>query len=109
MGQIAGIDPAATAALATAMQATGVATDRVGTSITRIYTNLAQGENATKAQKAMFEELGLTAEGVAKSMQEADGGGVRTLLQVFDAIKQLPEERKVAALSTLFGRWAIEG
>ncbi len=109
MGQIAGIDPAATAALATAMQATGVATDRVGTSITRIYTNLAQGENATKAQKAMFEELGLTAEGVAKSMQEVDGGGVRTLLQVFDAIKQLPEERKVAALSTLFGRWAIEG
>lgn len=109
MGQIAGIDPAATAALATAMQATGVATDRVGTSITRIYTNLAQGENATKAQKAMFEELGMTAEGVAKSMQEADGGGVRTLLQVFDAIKQLPEERKVAALSTLFGRWAIEG
>lgn len=109
MGQIAGIDPAATAALATAMQATGVATDRVGTSITRIYTNLAQGENATKAQKAMFEELGLTAEGVAKSMQEADGGGVRTLLQVFDAIKQLPEERKAAALSTLFGRWAIEG
>lgn len=109
MGQIAGIDPAATAALATAMQATGVATDRVGTSITRIYTNLAQGENATKAQKEMFEELGLTAEGVAKSMQEADGGGVRTLLQVFDAIKQLPEERQVAALSTLFGRWAIEG
>lgn len=109
MGQIAGIDPAATAALATAMQATGVATDRVGTSITRIYTNLAQGENATKAQKEMFEELGMTAEGVAKSMQEADGGGVRTLLQVFDAIKQLPEERQVAALSTLFGRWAIEG
>lgn len=109
MGQIAGIDPAATAALATAMQATGVATDRVGTSITRIYTNLAQGENATKAQKEMFKELGLTAEGVAKSMQEADGGGVRTLLQVFDAIKQLPEERQVAALSTLFGRWAIEG
>lgn len=109
MGQVAGIDPAATAALATAMQATGVATDRVGTSITRIYTNLAQGENATKAQKEMFAELGLTAEGVAKSMQEADGGGVRTLLQVFDAIKQLPEERKVAALSTLFGRWAIEG
>ena len=33
MGQIAGVDPAATAAMATAMQATGVATDRVGTSI----------------------------------------------------------------------------
>ena len=106
MGQIAGLDPAATAALATAMQATGVATDRVGTSITRMYTNLSKGESATKAQKEMFEELGLSAEGVAKSMQS---DGVGTMLQVFDAIKQMPSERKVAALSTLFGQWAIEG
>lgn len=106
MGQIAGLDPAATAALATAMQATGVATDRVGTSITRMYTNLSKGESATKAQKEMFEELGLSAEGVAKSMQS---DGVGTMRQVFDAIKQMPSERKVAALSTLFGQWAIEG
>jgi TP901 family phage tail tape measure protein len=106
MGQIAGLDPAATAALATAMQATGVATDRVGTSVTRMYTNLSKGESATKAQKEMFEELGLSAEGVAKSMQS---DGVGTMLQVFDAIKQMPSERKVAALSTLFGQWAIEG
>lgn len=106
MGQVAGLNPAATAALATAMQATGVATDRVGTSITRMYTNLSKGESATKAQKEMFEELGLSAEGVAKSMQS---DGVGTMLQVFDAIKQMPSERKVAALSTLFGQWAIEG
>lgn len=106
MGQVAGLDPAATAALATAMQATGVATDRVGTSITRMYTNLSKGESATKAQKEMFEELGLSAEGVAKSMQS---DGVGTMLQVFDAIKQMPSERKVAALSTLFGQWAVEG
>lgn len=106
MGQVAGLDPAATAALATAMQETGVATDRVGTSITRMYTNLSKGESATKAQKEMFEELGLSAEGVAKSMQS---DGVGTMLQVFDAIKQMPSERKVAALSTLFGQWAIEG
>lgn len=106
MGQVAGLDPAATAALATAMQATGVATDRVGTSITRMYTNLSKGESATKAKKEMFEELGLSAEGVAKSMQS---DGVGTMLQVFDAIKQMPSERKVAALSTLFGQWAIEG
>lgn len=105
MGQVAGLDPAATAALATAMQATGVATDRVGTSITRMYTNLSKGESATKAQKEMFEELGLSAEGVAKSMQS---DGVGTMLQVFNAIKQMPNERKVAALSTLFGQWAIE-
>lgn len=106
MGQIAGLDPAATAALATAMQATGVATDRVGTSITRMYTNLSKGESATKAQKEMLEELGLTATGVAKGLQS---DGVGTLKEVFTAIQNLPSERRVAALSTLFGQWAIEG
>lgn len=107
-GQIAGIDPAATAAIATAMQATGVATDRVGTSITRIYTNLSKGENATKKQKEMLEELGFTAEGVAKSLTTR-GQGVSTLRSIFGAINEMPDERKVAALSTLFGQWAIEG
>ena len=106
MGQIAGLDPAATAALATAMQATGVSTDRVGTSITRIYTNLSKGTSATAAMKAQWQELGMTAEGVAKAMQ-TDGTG--TLLRVFQAIQDLPDERRVAALSTLFGQWAIEG
>lgn len=104
MGQIAGVDPAATAAMATAMQATGVATDRVGTSISRIYTNLSKGSNATKAQKEMWEELGFTAEGIAKSMQT---DGVGTLKEVFTALQDMPDERKVAALSTLFGQWAM--
>ena len=101
MGQIAGVDPSATAAIATAMQATGVATDRVGTSISRIYTNISKGSNATKAQKAMWEELGFTAEGIARSMQS---DGIGTLKSVFQAINNMPDERKVAALNTLFGR-----
>lgn len=106
IGQIAGVNPAATAAMATAMQATGVATDRVGTSISRIYTNLSKGSSATKAQKEMWEELGFTAEGIAKSMRT---DGVGTLKEVFTALQDMPDERKVAALSTLFGQWAIEG
>jgi len=106
MGQLAGVDPAATAAMATAMQATGVATEKVGTSIARIYTNISKGASATKAQKMMWQELGFTAEGIAKSMQE---DGVGTLQEVFSAIQNMPEERKIAALSTLFGQWAIQG
>lgn len=98
MGQIAGVDPAATAAMATAMQATGVATDRVGTSITRIYTNLSKGKSASGPMQEMWKEMGMTAEGVAKSMQS---DGVGTLLKVFRAIQNLPSERRVAALSTL--------
>ena len=106
LGQIAGADVATTAALADAMLATGVASDRVGTSIKRTYTNLSKGASATKAQKEMWQELGMSAEGIAKSMQVDSVG---TLLTVFDAINNLPDERQVAALSTLFGQWAIEG
>ena len=106
IGQLAGVVSSTTAAIATAMQATGVDTERTGTTISRIYTNISKGSSATKAQKEMWEELGFTAEGVAKSMQ-TDGTG--TLMKVFGAVNQLPDERKIAALNTLFNQWAVEG
>lgn len=106
MGQVAGIDPDATAAIGTAMLAMGVDAGRVGTSVKRIYTNISKGSSATKAMKEQWVELGFTAEGVAASMQ-VDATG--TMQKIFSAIDQLPEERQIAALSTLFGQWAIEG
>lgn len=106
LGQIGGLDVSTTAALADAMLATGVSTDRVGTSIKRMITNLSKGESATKAQKDMLNEMGMSAEWVAKAMQEDSVG---TLNSIFSAVNNLPEERQVAALSTLFGQWAIEG
>lgn len=106
IGQLAGVDPSTTAAIATAMQATGVDTERTGTTISRIYTNISKGSSATKAQQEMWEELGFTATGVASSMQK---NGTKTLQQVFSAINQLPDERKIAVLNTLFNQWAVEG
>lgn len=106
IGQLAGVDPSTTAAIATAMQATGVDTERTGTTISRIYTNISKGSSATKAQQEMWEELGFTATGVASSMQK---NGTKTLQQVFSAINQMPDERKIAALNTLFNQWAVEG
>lgn len=106
IGQLAGVDPSTTAAIATAMQATGVDTERTGTTISRIYTNISKGSSATKAQQEMWEELGFTATGIASSMQKE---GTKTLQQVFSAINQLPDERKIAALNTLFNQWAVEG
>lgn len=106
IGQLAGVDPSTTAAIATAMQATGVDTERTGTTISRIYTNISKGSSATKAQHEMWEELGFTATGIASSMQK-DGTG--TLMKVFGAINQLPDERKIATLNTLFNQWAVEG
>jgi len=106
LGQVGGVNVPTTIALADAMLATGVASDRVGTSIKRMVTNLSKGESATKAQKELWLELGFTADGVAKSMQE---DATKTLTDVFNAIKNMPKERQVAALSTLLGQWAIEG
>ena len=106
LGQVGGVSAATTAALADAMLATGVSTDRVGTSIKRMIVNLSKGASATKVQKEQFEELGMSAEWVAKAMQEDSVG---TLDTIFKAINDLPQERQVAALSTLFGQWAIEG
>ncbi len=106
LGQIAGADVSTTAALADAMLATGVSSDRVGTSLKRIYTNISKGASATKTQQEAWSELGMSAEQIAKDMQ-VDASG--TMLKVFDAIGNLPDERQVATLSNLFGQWAIEG
>lgn len=106
MGQLAGVDVKATAAIAASMQAMGVSTDRVGTSIKRIYTNITKGSTATAAQEAAFERLGFSATQIAKSMQ-TDGTG--TLLKVFEAVNNLPDAEKLSTLNALFGQWAIEG
>lgn len=106
MGQLAGVDVKATAAIAASMQAMGVSTDRVGTSIKRIYTNITKGSTATAAQAEAFERLGFTATGVAEAMQT---DGVETLLDVFDAVNNLPDAEKLSTLNALFGQWAIEG
>lgn len=106
LGQIAGMSADSTAALATAMLAMGVDSSKAATSISRMYTNLSLGSSATKAQKEMWESLGFTAEGVAKSMQ-VDATG--TMIEVFEAIGNMDADKQVAALKTLFGQWAIQG
>ena len=106
LGQLAGIDPSTTVALADAMLATGVASDRVGTSIKRMALNLSKGSDMTKKQKGVLQEMGLTAEWVSKSMTTDSVGTLNTL---FEGIANLPEERRLNAVGQLFGVWAAEG
>lgn len=106
LGQIGGVDVATTTAMATAMLSTGVSMDVVGTTLKRVFANMTSGETATKRVADALSELGLSAAGVARAMQ-VDGSG--TLLKIFQAIQQMPEERQLATLSNLFGQWAIEG
>ena len=106
LGQLAGIDPSTTVALADAMLATGVASDRVGTSVKRMALNLSKGADMTKKQKGVLSEMGLTAEWVSKSMTEDSVGTLNTL---FEGIANLPKERQLNAVGQLFGIWAAEG
>ena len=106
LGEVAGFAPSAIAALADAMLAMGVADDQAANSISRIVVNMSKGYSATKKQKEQWEALGLTAEGVAAALQ-TDASG--TMIDVLERIGNLDADKQVAALSTLFGQWAIKG
>lgn len=106
LGQVAGMDPAATAAMADAMLAMGVDTGVASTSINRMFVNMSKGVSATKRQKEAWKELGFTAAGVAKDMQANAAG---TIQKVLEEIGKLPAERRVSVLNDLFGQWAIKG
>ena len=106
LGQLAGFDPSTVAAMADAMLATGVSSDRVGTSIKRMALNLSKGSDMTKKQKAVLAEMGLTAQQVAKGLNSDNIG---TMNRLFEGIAKLPKERRLNAVGQLFGIWAAEG
>ena len=106
LGQIAGLTASTTAALGTAILAMGVNGEVASTTIRRMVTNMSLGETATKAQQTAWEKLGLTADGVAKSMQVDSAG---TIISVFEKINALDADKQVGTLKSLFGQWAIEG
>ena len=107
LGQVGGIkNVGATAALADAMLAMGINAEKAGTTIKRMYLNLNKGSAASKKQKDTWNELGMSAEGVASSMQK---DGIKTIISVFEAINQLPDEKRLSTLDVLFGSWAVEG
>lgn len=105
LGGIAGMDPAAIAAMANAMLSMGSESSVAATSINRMLVNMNKGASATKAQKEAWESLGMTATGVAASMQEDATG---TMIDVLEAIGRLDADKQAATLNTLFGQWAIK-
>ncbi len=106
LGQIGGMEPASVAAMGDAMLTMGVDVARTSTSIKNMISRVSMGESATNRQKEAWRELGLTASGVAKSMQ-IDATG--TWIDIFQRIKSIDASRQVAVLKDLFGQWSIEG
>lgn len=113
VGQTAGVDLNTTSALASTLLAMGVTDSKAGTTLNRVYTNVSLGSGATKAQTAVWKQLGFTPEGVAKSMQttgpNGEDGAASTLYSVFEAISKQDKDQQTYMIKTLFGQWAIEG
>lgn len=112
LGQVTGMDPDATAALATGLLSMGMDSARAATSIKNIYTNLTMGASATERMTRAWDRLGMDAVEVAKAMQSVDEYGNSlasdTLISVFEAIGQLPEYQRLSTINDLFGRWPME-
>ena len=112
LGQVTGMDPDATAALATGLLSMGMDSARAATSIKNIYTNLTMGASATDRMTRAWDRLGMDAVEVAKAMQSVDEYGNSlapdTLISVFEAIGQLPEYQRLSTINDLFGRWPME-
>lgn len=89
-----------TAALASAMIASGAESNVAATSIRNMGRALTRGSSATERQAGAFRNLGLEAEDVALRMQR---DAVGTIMDVLERIQQVPEEARAALTSDLFG------
>ena len=105
VGNIAGMSPSYTAALADALLSMGVDSARAATSVKNIYTNMSLGASATDRMESGWARIGMSAEAVAAAMQ-VDAPG--TMKEVFGAIGALPDEQRLATISDIFGRWPLE-
>lgn len=92
-----------TSAFASAMLAAGAQSEVAATSFRNMGAALTRGSAATRGQREAFQELGLDAERVARSMQE---NAVETTIDVLRRIGQLPAEQRAAISSQLFGNEA---
>ena len=99
MGKLAGFSEVEVAALGSAITGIGVAPEVAATGIQNMSKALTGGYSPTKASIAAFERLGLTVEGVKKSMQ-ADAKG--SLLDVLKRISKLDKTEQTGVLVDIF-------
>ncbi|MDQ0314863.1 phage tail tape measure protein [Amorphus orientalis] len=99
-GEQYGFTAEETAAIGSAMIASGAQANVAATSFRNVGRALSKGVAATNAQRDAFARLGLSATDVAKSMQD---DAVGTLREVIVRIRELPEHLQATTLSQLFG------
>lgn len=104
LGEIGGATAREIAALGATMVSVGVGEEIAATGIKNLILRLTSGASATKKQKSAFKALGLSATQMAKMMQEDAQGAI---LAVVNALRKIPEHKRAAILTDLFGRESV--
>lgn len=104
LGEVAGAASGSIAAMGATLRGMGVQNEIAATGIKNLLLNLSAGKAATKAQVAVFKQLGYTSSQVSKSMQlNAD----ETIRVILTKIAKLPKHAQAAALTQLFGKEVV--
>ncbi|WP_254677880.1 phage tail tape measure protein [Enterobacter sp. IF2SW-B1] len=104
LGEVAGSASGSIAAMGATLRGMGVANEIAATGIKNMLLTLTSGKAATKAQVAVFKQLGFTATQVSKSMQLNADETIRVILA---KISRLPKHAQASALAELFGKESI--
>jgi TP901 family phage tail tape measure protein len=104
LGEVGGAAAGQIAALGATMVSAGITEEVAATGIKNLILGLTAGEGATKSQAEAFKALGLNAKTMAKLMQKDAEGAI---LKVLRALQKLPEYKRAAVLSDLFGKESI--
>lgn len=100
IGKTGGFSAQETAAIGSAMIASGAEANVAATSFRNMVKALSKGSSATRRQRGAYKRLGLDAAKVAKSMQKDAVGTVNAVLA---SVRKLPKHMQQATISDLFG------
>ena len=104
LGEVAGAASGSIAAMGATLRGMGVQNEIAATGIKNLLLTLSSGKAATKAQQAVFKQLGYTASEVSKSMQLNADETIRVILK---KLSKLPKSAQAAALTQLFGKEVV--
>lgn len=104
LGEVGGVASNEIAALSASMVGAGVEADVAATGIKNMILALVSGESATDRQQAVFAELGLNAEAVARGMQENAKG---TIIGIMEAMQGVDKARQGSLMQDLFGKESL--
>lgn len=104
LGDVGGVASGEIAALGATLVGMGVGEEIAATGIKNLILTMNKGSAATKKQRTVYKSLGLDAEKMAKKMQTDSKGAI---LELLNALKQVPEHARAAQLEQLVGKESI--